>query len=81
MDNVGKLTQAGLISASASLNQEDKDLVNGLSDQEVSALISVKNKLTSGFVQRNLAPAAGGTAPARAQPGGGPAEPSMGIVF
>jgi len=77
VDNVGKLTQAGLISASASLNQEDKDLVNGLTDAEVSALISVKSKLTSGFVQRNLS----GAAAVRPAGERAPSEPAIGIVF
>jgi len=60
---------AGIISAGAALTQEDQDLINSLSPAEVSALISIKGKLTPGFVQRNLT--GGGTR----------GEQSMGIVF
>ncbi len=69
MGNVSKLMEAGVISAGASLSQEDQDLINSLSPSEVDALISIKSKLTPGFVQRNLS--------ASATRG----EASMGIVF
>jgi hypothetical protein len=70
MGNIDQLTQAGIIPANAALSQADQDVVNSLTPAEVSALISIKGKLTQGFIQRNLS-------------GGGLAEnkPSMGIVF
>ena len=72
MGNVSKLMDAGVISAGASLSQEDQDLINSLSPAEVDALISIKSKLTPGFIQRNL----GGSAAA-----GLSAQRTIGIVF
>lgn len=69
MGNVSQLMDAGIIAAGAALSQEDQDLINSLTPEEVAALISVKSKLTPGFVQRNLT--SGGTR----------GEASMGIVF
>jgi len=69
MGNVTKLMEAGLIPAGKALSQEDQDLVNSLTPDEVAALISVKSKLTPGFVQRNLS----GSSTR--------GEASMGIVF
>ncbi|HSY11314.1 MAG TPA: aroma-sacti cluster domain-containing protein [Verrucomicrobiae bacterium] len=55
MNNVQRLTQAGLIlpNAAAALNPADQQLINSLTDDEVSALISVKSKLGDDFAQRN----------------------------
>jgi hypothetical protein len=69
--NVEKLMQAGIIGAGAALSEDDQKLINSLTDQEVSALISIKGKLTADFVQRNLG---GGAAGARGAQ-------TMGIVF
>lgn len=56
MATVDQLTAAGLISGgAAALTPEDREIINSLTPDEVSALISVKNKLTPGFIQRNLA--------------------------
>lgn len=71
MANIDQLQQAGIIPANASLNQADQDVVNSLTPDEVSALISIKGKLTQEFIQRNFS--SGGLAPAN--------KPSMGIVF
>jgi len=70
MGNLSKLMDAGVIAAGASLSQEDQDLINSLTPAEVDALISIKSKLTPGFVQRNLS-GGGGTRGAAA----------VGIVF
>lgn len=58
MGNISRLMEAGLIAAGSALSQEDQDLINSLTADEVSALISVKNKLTPEFVQRNLSASA-----------------------
>lgn len=60
MGNLSQLMDAGIIAAGASLTQEDQDLINSLTPDEVNALISIKSKLTPGFIQRNLS-GAGGT--------------------
>jgi len=55
MANVDQLAAAGLIaSGAAALTAEDQEVINKLTPEEVSALISVKSKLTPGFIQRNL---------------------------
>jgi hypothetical protein len=54
VNNFQKLSQAGLIVANASLSASDMQLVNSLTDDEVSALISVKGKLGDDFLQQNL---------------------------
>jgi len=69
MRNISRLTDAGIIAAGAALSQADQDLINSLTDAEVSALISIKSKLTPDFVQRHL-----GTGPA-------PAGRVIGIIF
>ena len=53
MNNVQRLMQAGLILANAVLSPADQQLINSLTDAEVSALISVKGKLGDDFAQRN----------------------------
>lgn len=55
MNNVQKLMQAGVIHASAAFSAADQQVINSLTDAEVSALISVKSKLGDEFLQRNLA--------------------------
>ena len=74
MGNIDKLMNAGIISAGAALTQEDQDLINSLTPDEVSALISIKGKLNADFVNRHLS---GGGAAAGMRGG----QPSMGIVF
>ena len=55
MANVDQLAAAGLIAGgAAALTAEDQEVINKLTPEEVSALISVKSKLTPGFIQRNL---------------------------
>jgi len=55
MANLDQLTAAGLIPSGTALNPDDEKIINSLTPAEVSALISVKSKLTPGFIQRNLA--------------------------
>jgi hypothetical protein len=52
MGNIERLMQAGIISGGAALSQSDQDVINSLTDDEVSALISIKNKLTPEFAQK-----------------------------
>lgn len=47
MSNVKKLEQAGVIDAS-NLTTKHKRAINGLSEDEVDALISIKSKLGGG---------------------------------
>jgi len=70
MANVDKLKEAGIIKGHASLSPEDHDVINRLTPDEVSALISVKGKLTPEFEKKHLSSSSGK-----------PGEPSMGIVF
>ncbi len=71
MSNISKLTSAGLIAAGASFSDADQALLESLSDDEVNALISIKQKLPAEFLQRNCS---GGP---QAAAGG----PALGIVF
>jgi len=71
--NIQRLTQAGVIMPGATLTQDDQKLINGLSEAEVSALISISEKLTPDFVQRHLSGGGGGAASA--------AQGAIGIVF
>ena len=73
MSNISRLTQAGLVRANATLTQADQDVINRLSDDEVSALISVSQKLPADFVSRHFGSAA--------SPAQGVASQSLGIVF
>ena len=54
MGNVKRLMDAGIIAAGAALSQADQDVINRLTDDEVSALISINSKLPSDFKQRNF---------------------------
>lgn len=55
MNNFQRLSQAGLILPNAALSAGDMQLINTLTDDEVSALISVKGKLGDEFLQTHLA--------------------------
>lgn len=72
MSNLSTLTTAGLIAQGATFSAEDQQLIESLTQDEVSALISVKNKLNAAFVSRNIGSAA--------VPAGSPAK-TIGIVF
>lgn len=71
MSNISRLMDAGIIAAGAALNPADQQVVDSLTDDEVSALISIKSKLTADFVQRNF--------PSSATPA--PGTRTIGIVF
>ncbi len=53
MSNVTTLMQAGIIAGNAVLSADDTTFINGLSDAEVNALISIHNNAPSGFWSRN----------------------------
>ncbi len=55
MNNFQRLSQAGLILPNAALSASDTQLINSLTSDEVSALISVKGKLGEDFLQQHLA--------------------------
>ncbi len=77
MSNVATLQNAGLIPQNANFSPSDTQIIESLSPAEVNALISISQKLTPDFIARNFG-GGGGAAPAAA---GGPARPSLGIVF
>jgi hypothetical protein len=72
MANIDTLKTAGLISQTAAFNAADTAIINSLTADEVSALISVSGKLTASFVSNNIGSAA--------VPAGSPAK-TIGIVF
>jgi hypothetical protein len=55
VNNIQKLTQAGLILPNAAFNAADMQVINSLTDAEVAALISVKGKLGEQFLQQHAA--------------------------
>jgi hypothetical protein len=55
VNNFQRLSQAGLILPNAALSASDTQLINSLTADEVSALISVKGKLGEDFLQQHLA--------------------------
>ncbi len=55
MEKIQRLMQAGLIAPNAVLSPADQQIINTLSDDEITALISIKGKVGDEFLQRNLA--------------------------
>jgi hypothetical protein len=53
MSNLSRLTQAGIIAGSATFNQADQATLDSLSDAEVSALISISQKVPASFLQQH----------------------------
>ena len=53
MSNMEQLERAGLIRSGHRFSEEDKRLIEGLSEDEVKALISVKRKVGDDFLRRN----------------------------
>ncbi len=53
MSNLSKLAAAGLIGPNATFTAADQAVLDSLSDAEVNALISIKNKLPADFMQRH----------------------------
>ena len=52
MANVEKLQQAGVIATPHAIEPQDVTAINSLSESEVDALISVKNKLGDDFFKK-----------------------------
>ena len=53
MDNLTILMSAGVVPDDHTLTEEDIGVIHTLSDTEVQALISLKQKLGDDFIQRN----------------------------
>lgn len=68
MGNIQRLMDAGIIPGGFALSDSDQQVINSLTDDEVSALISIRSKLTPDFIQK-------------LQSGGAQRGASMGIVF
>ena len=51
MSNLSRLVQAGIISGAATFNQTDQATLDSLTDAEVSALISISQKVPASFLQ------------------------------
>jgi hypothetical protein len=69
MSNLSRLQAAGIVAATANFNPSDQAIIDSLSDDEVSALISVKQKVPASFFEQH------------AQAGIAPANRTIGIVF
>jgi hypothetical protein len=72
MSNISRLASAGIIAPNATFNTADQQILDSLTDVEVSALISISQKVPASFLQQHC----GGTA----QPVQGAAR-TIGIVF
>jgi hypothetical protein len=53
MSNLSRLTAAGIIVSSATFNQADQATLDSLTDDEVSALISINQKVPASFLQQH----------------------------
>lgn len=73
MSNLSRLQGAGIIAANANFSDADQQVVDSLTDDEVSALISIKQKVPASFLQQHTQEA--GVA------GIAPANRTIGIVF
>lgn len=69
MSNLSRLQAAGIITASATFSASDQQIIDSLTDAEVSALISIKQKVPASFFEQH------------AQAGIAPANRTIGIVF
>lgn len=69
MSNLSRLQAAGIVAANANFNPSDQQIIDSLTDDEVSALISVKQKVPASFFEQH------------AQAGIAPANRTIGIVF
>ena len=70
MSNLSRLQGAGIIAANAAFSASDQQIIDSLTDDEVSALISVKQKVPDSFFQQHTGAA-----------GIAPANRTIGIVF
>jgi len=53
MDNLTTLMSAGVVPQDHSLTDDDIGVIHSLSDDEVQALVNLKQKLGADFIQRN----------------------------
>ena len=72
MSNIDTLKAAGLIAQGATFSDGDTKIIESLSGTEVSALISISQKVTSDFLSRNCG---------SGSPGAGANTHPVGIVF
>ncbi|MGC2111623.1 MAG: hypothetical protein WA655_19055 [Candidatus Korobacteraceae bacterium] len=72
MSNVATLTTAGLIATGSTFSDADTKTIESLSTDEVNALISISQKVTSDFLSRNCG---------SSSPGPSPTTHPLGIVF
>jgi hypothetical protein len=72
MSNIGTLMNAGLIAAGAVFSEADQTTINNLSADEVNALISVSQAVSTDFLVRNCG---------SSSPGASPTTHPIGIVF
>jgi len=52
--NVDRLIEEGIIAKDYALSDEDRDALEGLSDEELQALIDLRNKLGDEFIGRHF---------------------------
>lgn len=53
MSNLSRLMDAGLIAGNATFTPAEQQILDSLSDDEVSALISVQQKIPADFLQKH----------------------------
>ena len=61
--NIVTLTNAGLIASGATFSSEDQATIDNLSTDEVNALISVSQAVTTDFLVRNCGSSSPGASP------------------
>ena len=57
-DNIYRLKAAGILNPDAVLTPDDQTILESLSKGEVDAIISIRNKLGTGFMDRHAKPRA-----------------------
>jgi hypothetical protein len=72
MSNIATLMNAGLIASGSTFNSGDQTIIESLSTDEVNALISISQKVTSDFLSRNCG---------SSSPGASSTTHPIGIVF
>ena len=70
MSNLSRLQAAGIIAANAAFSASDQQIIDSLTDDEVSALISIKQKVPASFFEQHAQTA-----------GIAPSNRTIGIVF
>jgi len=72
MSNIATLMNAGLIAAGSTFSSADQTTIESLSTDEVNALISISQAVTTDFLSRNCG---------SSSPGPSPTTHPIGIVF